>query len=98
MRIVPRHVEGRVTRRDWLAVSLGTLVALMIAFGLYASAGRDDSHITYWAAHSIAAYGEYVNFGGHRVEMSSSLLQVLVLAVLHGISGISVPAVAGAPG
>lgn len=54
---------------------------------LYSSSGRDDSHITYWSAKSLAERGEIVNYNGAAVEQSSSLLHVVVLAALYRISG-----------
>jgi len=55
---------------------------------LFPSAGRDDSHITYWSAYSLSHFGEILNYNGDRVEQSSSLLHVLLLAAVHSISRI----------
>lgn len=46
------------------------------------SFGHDDSHITFWAAHSLLSSGEILNYNGERVEQSSSLLFTIALAAL----------------
>lgn len=65
----------------------------LIPLWLYAicivSFGHDDSHITYWAAHSLANSGDIHNYNGERVEQSSSLLLTLWLA-LWGKLGASI--------
>lgn len=66
---------------------------LFLAIGvlLFPSAGRDDVYISYWAAHTLSVFGEIVNYNGDRIEQSSSLLHVLILAFLHTVSGIRLP-------
>lgn len=73
----------RERNRWFLAVAIGCF--LIVGILLLPSTGRDDSHITYWAAHSLANFGEIVNYSGDRVEQSSSLLLVVTLAVLSWI-------------
>ena len=71
-------------RNRWfLAAAIGCF--LIFGILLLPSTGRDDTHITYWAAHSLANFGEIVNYSGDRVEQSSSLLLVVALAVLGWI-------------
>lgn len=65
-------------------------VLVFVGWGLYGATGRDDAHITYWPAHTLAHMGEIVNYNGQAVEQSSSLLQVVVLAITHGVSGIDI--------
>jgi hypothetical protein len=68
------------------------LVVLLIAgFLLFTSTGRDDAHITYWPAYTLSHFGEIVNYNGERVEQSSSLLHVLLLALLRTVTGIQIP-------
>jgi hypothetical protein len=55
---------------------------------LFTSTGRDDAHITYWAAYSLAHFGKILNYSGLPVEQSSTLLQTLLLAGLHSLSGL----------
>lgn len=62
-----------------LAVAAGAFLAH--GWLLYGSAGRDDVHITYWAAHSLLEYGEILNYNAVPYEQSSTLLHTLVLAV-----------------
>jgi hypothetical protein len=57
------------------------IVCVLLGYLLFGSAGHDDSHITYWAAWSLSEHGELFNYNGERVEQSSSLGLVLVLAV-----------------
>jgi hypothetical protein len=69
------------------------LVLPLLGFLLFSSAGRDDSHITYWAADALSRVGEIVNYNGDRVEQSSSLLHTVVLAVLRLATGVPVPVI-----
>jgi hypothetical protein len=70
---------------------LSALLLLMLGgFFLGFSGSVDDAHITFWAAQSLASEGEILNYNFERVEQSSALLQVLLLALLQGVSGISV--------
>jgi len=64
------------------------LLHLLLFFGI---GGRDDSYITYWSAYALSHFGEIVNYNGDRIEQSSSLLHVLVLALLHKTSSVSLP-------
>jgi hypothetical protein len=57
---------------------------------LFGSAGRDDAHITSWAAYALSEFGEILNYSFERVEQSSSLLHVVVLAGLKKVSGTDV--------
>jgi hypothetical protein len=59
-------------------------------FFLGFSGSVDDAHITFWAAQSLATHGEILNYNFERVEQSSALLQVLLLALLHSVSNISI--------
>jgi hypothetical protein len=84
-------VEETCSRKSnrivWYFVPPAVLVAA--GFLLFSSSGRDDAHITYWAAYSLSRYGEILNYNGHRVEQSSSLLQVLILALM-GLSNVEI--------
>ena len=70
---------------------LGCLLCLPMAlvFYLVGSAGHDDSHITYWQAWTLNHQGALLNYNGERLEQSSSLLQVLLAALLAQLAGIS---------
>jgi hypothetical protein len=54
---------------------------------LFPSAGQDDTHITCWPAYTLSHYGQMLNYNGERVEQSSSLFQVVLLAALHAVTG-----------
>ena len=66
-------------RVRWLAVA----AVLGVAFVLLVSTGPDDPYISFWPAHTLVERGELLNYDGERVEQSSSLLWVLVLALAH---------------
>lgn len=62
---------------------LALAVVVFVAHGwlLHGSTGRDDVHITYWAAHSLLEHGEILNYNGAVYEQSSTLLHTLLLAL-----------------
>ncbi|MEI6808941.1 MAG: hypothetical protein WCN95_09465, partial [bacterium] len=74
--------------RQWLPCAAVCGIGMLIGLLLFPSAGRDDTHITCWSAYSLAHSGEMVNYNGERVEQSSSLLQVLLLALLTLVTGL----------
>lgn len=84
----PPHADPAPGRRRFVWAPAVVLPALGLA--LFSSTGRDDSHITYWAAHAVSTYGEIVNYNGDRLEQSSSLLHTVVLAGLHLVTRLPV--------
>ena len=66
-------------------------VLILISLTLFPSAGRDDAHITYWSAYSLVNFGDILNYNGLRLEQSSSLLHVLILAGVMKLTGLSPP-------
>ncbi len=66
------------------------LIFLLIGIFFFPSAGRDDVHITYWAAYTLSNFGEILNYNGDRIEQSSSLLHTLILASINYISKINI--------
>ncbi len=70
------------TRSLWQHL-LPAILLVGLGLTLFSTSGRDDSHITYWAAYSLSHEGEITNYNGERIEQSSSLLQVILLAGLH---------------
>jgi hypothetical protein len=76
-----------------IAVIAPVFVPALLGFGLFSSTGRDDSYITIWAAEALVRFGQIVNYNGDRVEQSSSLLHVLMLALLSK-TGLSLGALA----
>lgn len=80
--------------RPTLAWSLAALApCLLIVLGtlLVGSGGHDDSHITAWSAYALVEHGGLYNHNGVLLEQSSSLLHVLVLALLYGATGLALP-------
>ena len=77
--------------RQFLAPILA-IAAMLVWGGLtYVATGRDDAHITYWAARTLAEKGAILNYNQDYVEQSSSLLHVLLLAGLRRITGLGLP-------
>lgn len=80
----------------------GVVVATMFAFAFSAwltatqfpASGNDDSHITFFAAHQLARDGSIANYNAERVEQSSSLLLVLLLAAVQRVTGVAPPVAA----
>lgn len=91
-----RRIQTSSTIRSWsrgqpsvqLAAVLGAAVLLvLVGVVFFSSAGSDDSHITYWPAYTLSHYGAILNYNGERVEQSSSLLNVLLLALCEKLTG-----------
>jgi hypothetical protein len=59
---------------------------VLVGLSLFPSGGPDDTHITCWPAYTLSHVGQILNYNGDRVEQSSSLLQVLMLALLHKLT------------
>lgn len=73
-----------------LTIALLTLTPAAIGLVLFTSSGRDDAHITYWAAHTLSTQGQVLNYNGERLEQSSSLLHVLLLAGISKLMPLSI--------
>ena len=92
LRLVNIKIIGMLNAGGPLGLKLlPILILLAISITLYPSAGRDDAYITYWAAHALADFGEIVNYNGDRIEQSSSLLHVLLLATATKLTTVDVP-------
>jgi hypothetical protein len=66
------------------------LALLATSVLLYSSSGHDDAHITYWASYSLAHHHGIYNYNGERVEQSSSMLHVLLLAAAARLTGVGI--------
>lgn len=77
-----------------IGLAVGLTLGAAVAATQFPAAGNDDSHITYWSAHALAKYGAVLNYNGEHVEQSSSLFLVLVLATLHKLLSLPIPATA----
>jgi hypothetical protein len=82
---------ARSSRLSWLLVPVPPFLLVMIGVLLFVSTGRDDSHISYWPAHTLAHFGEIANHSGEPIEQSSSLLFVLILALAIRVSEAPAP-------
>ena len=74
-----------------LACSLLGAAPILLGFVLFGVTGHDDSHIAYSAAERLADSGALVLNDGTPGEQASSLLWVLVLALVHVTTKIDVP-------
>jgi hypothetical protein len=60
----------------------------VIGLLLFPSAGHDDTHLTCWSAYTLSRFGQILNYNGERIEQSSSLLQVLMLAAFGKLTSV----------
>ena len=67
----------------------GSVLLCLIALFVFGPSGHDDSHITYSAAKFFADGHGVKNINGEAVEQGSSFLHVVILGILHLLSGIS---------
>lgn len=89
----PASWRTRATAR-WLAVvglGAGACGFAVLAFGVEA---KDDDAITFWAAEELVRTGHLVNVNGARLEQSSSLAYVMVLAALNEVTRAPMPVLA----
>jgi hypothetical protein len=70
---------------------LACLLLPVLAVVLYSATGGDDAHIAWWSAFSLSEWGEFQQYGGERVEQGSSLLHVLLLALLRKLTHLPMP-------
>lgn len=75
------------------ALIVPALVLLSTGIILFLSSGRDDAHITYFAAEALSRTGEVLNYSGERLEQSSTLLMVLILAFISRLTGLAAAAI-----
>jgi hypothetical protein len=76
-------------RAPFAASALGVLLAVC----LWGQGGQDDKYISYWPARTLVEHGELVNYNGIRLEQSSSLSFVLLLAAGYALTPLPMPAV-----
>lgn len=90
-----RPAPGRIRRlADHADIVVAALLCSALAVILWSQGGQDDCYITYWAARALAEHGQILNYNGLRLEQSSSLSLVLVLALVYRLTPLSMPAVA----
>jgi hypothetical protein len=70
----------------------------LLAVCVFGVGARDDDYITYWVAEQLAKTGHFVNIDGARIEQSSSLAHVLVLAALYFVTRLPLPVLGYAVG
>ena len=69
---------------------LGAAFLVLCGLVLFPTGGRDDAYITYWAAYSLAKYGQVLNYNLASVEQSSSLAQVLLIGSMARLFNLDV--------
>jgi hypothetical protein len=79
---------------DHADIVVAALLCSALAVILWSQGGQDDCYITYWAARALAEHGQILNYNGLRLEQSSSLSMVLVLALVYRLTPLSMPTVA----
>lgn len=77
------------TSAFYRAVLSSSVLLCLIALLVFGPSGHDDSHITYSAAKFFADGDGIKNINGEAVEQGSSFLHVVMLGLLHALSGIS---------
>lgn len=92
--------RSAVAHRVVGAAATTALVTLLSAIGfvvcsvaLHTHGGQDDTYITYWPARCLAEHGQILNYNGVRLEQSSSLSLVVVLALLYKLLPLAMPTV-----
>jgi hypothetical protein len=82
--------KSRYIRRLWhfALYLIPSTILVLTGLLLFGSAGRDDAYITYWPAYTLSRFGQILNYNGDRIEQSSSLLQVVLLAALAKTTGL----------
>jgi len=80
--------KKKIVTLFWHSIFCLIPVTLLLLSGIlfFSSAGRDDSHITFWAAYSLENFAEILNYNGDRIEQSSSLLYTILLAFISSLS------------
>ncbi len=80
----PPKPESEATRgaAALAAWALGWAAAgAVLAVGLFASSGHDDSYITFGSAYALRHTGSITNYNGERLEQSSALASTVLLAL-----------------
>jgi hypothetical protein len=85
-------VTGARPRRTRHGPPAATALGLALAILLWGQGGQDDKYISYWPARTLAEHGEIVNYNGLRLEQSSSLSLVVMLAAVYRATPLSMPA------
>lgn len=89
------HGPASASRAGFERLGLLAAIALGLALAicLWGQGGQDDKYISYWSARTLAEHGEIVNYNGLRLEQSSSLSLVLLLAAVYALTPFSMPLV-----
>lgn len=74
--------------------ALAAVLLACLSIGAFVSTSLDDAFISFWPAYSLASFGKLVNYNGERLEQSSSLLHVVVLAAAYRVTSIPLPILA----
>lgn len=73
---------------------LWPLVLVFTGVVLFPSSGRDDVHIAFWSAWGLIEHGAILNYSGDALEQGSSLLHILILALLGKLTGVDLATIA----
>lgn len=73
-------------RKPIVLVIFSFSLLFLLGFFLLGPSGIDDIYITYWSSYTLSEYGGILNYNFEHVEQSSSLLQVIIVAILHSVT------------
>lgn len=77
-----------------VAGSVAAALSMAIAVMVFGVGARDDPYITFWEAEQLAKSATIVNINGAHLEQSTSLLHVVILAILYFVTRLPMPALA----
>ena len=71
-----------MNRKSTKHIRLFLFASMFVVLGLvlFGYTGGDDTYISYWPAYTLRRFGSILNYNGVRMEQSSSLLLVLLVA------------------
>lgn len=75
-------VTGRIRARYGVVLIVALLSYVFLSVTFYLGAGWDDMFLTLWQGENLAAGHGFVNYNHERVEISSSLLHTLIIALV----------------
>ncbi len=78
------HSISNAPARVTLIAAIG--LSLWLSVSYFAGAGYDDSWISLWSGENLARHGMLLNHNGEPVEIASSLLHVLLVALFETLA------------
>ncbi len=66
-------------------------ILLLLGLVFYTCTSLDDIFLAYWPAHTLQNYSQILNYNGQHLEQSSSIVHVVLLAVLAKVTNLPLP-------